>query len=297
MKIAITGTAGRIGRAIHFNLCRNHKIVGIDRAPSSATSHIGDICNHDFLANAFTGADAVIHTAALHAPHVGIIDNAEFIRINIQGTKTIIRAARNCGVGQFVFTSTTALYGHASKSQDTAVWINETTTPIPKTIYHRTKIEAEAILEAEASDDFRVTTLRMSRCFPEPAPLMAYYRLCRGVDARDVAEGHRLALTLAGASYRRFILSGPTPFHPSDCEALKTDPESVLRRKCPSLCELFERRNWALPGSIDRVYDSSLAQTELGWLPKYGFEDVVKMLDAGISEVLPQEAQVMRVSE
>jgi UDP-glucose 4-epimerase len=52
-----------------------------------------------------------------------------------------------------------------------------------------------------------------------------------------------------------------------------------------------------LPESIDRVYDSSLAQTELGWLPKYGFEDVVKMLDAGISEVLPQEAQVMRVSE
>ena len=190
MKIAITGTAGRIGRAIHFNLCRNHKIVGIDRAPSSVTSHIGDICDHDFLANAFTGADAVIHTAALHAPHVGIIDNAEFIRTNIQGTKTIIRAARNCGVGQFVFTSTTALYGHASKSQDTAVWINETTTPIPKTIYHRTKIEAEAILEAEASDDFRVTTLRMSRCFPEPAPLMAYYRLCTSYLQLQVATIH-----------------------------------------------------------------------------------------------------------
>ena len=297
MKIAVTGTAGRIGRAIHFNLCQNHEIVGIDRAPSSATSHIGDISDYDFLANTFTGADAVIHTAALHAPHVDVSDDAEFMRTNIQGTQTVIRAARNCGVGQLVFTSTTALYGHASRSPDTAVWVNETTEPIPKTIYHRTKIEAEAILEAEASDDFRVTTLRMSRCFPEPAPLMAVYRLCRGVDARDVAEGHSLALKPVGVSYRKFILSGRTPFDLSDCEALKADPESVLRRKCPSLCRLFEQRNWVLPESIDRVYDSALAQAELGWSPKYGFEDVARMLDAGISEVLPPEALGTRVSE
>jgi len=290
MKIVVTGTAGRMGRAIHISLCRDHEIVGVDRAPSSVTSHIGDINDYDFLANAFEGANAVIHTAALHAPHVGVMNDAEFVRTNILGTQNVARAAKNCGIGRLIFTSTTALYGHASKNPEVAVWLNETTKPIPRTIYHRTKLEAEAFLEAEASDDFRVITLRMSRCFPEPAPLMSIHRLHRGVDARDVAEGHKLALGINGASYQKFILSGSTPFDPSDCLALKRNPENVLRSKCPSLCALFERRNWPMPESIDRVYDCSLAKTELNWLPKYGFEDVVSMLDANISEVLPPEA-------
>ena len=43
MKIAVTGTSGRIGRAIHFALCREHEAVGIDRAVSSVTTHLGEI--------------------------------------------------------------------------------------------------------------------------------------------------------------------------------------------------------------------------------------------------------------
>lgn len=297
MKIVVTGTAGRIGRAIHFNLCTDHEIVGIDRAPSSATTHIGDINDHDFLVRAFEGADSVIHTAALHAPHVDVIDDAEFVRTNIQGTQSVVRAARNCGIERLVFTSTTALYGHASRAPKKAVWLNEVSKPVPKSIYHRTKLEAEAFLEAEASDDFRVITLRMSRCFPEPAPVMAVYRLHRGVDARDVAEGHRLALRKNGEPYQTYILSGSTPFEPSDCIALKTDPAGVLQKRCPSLCALYEQRSWQLPVSIDRVYDNTLAQTELGWTPKYGFEDVVRMLDANISEVLPPDARYMATYE
>jgi len=297
MKIVVTGTAGRIGRAIHFNLCRDHQVVGIDRALSSATSHVGNINNYDFLASALEGANAVIHTAAHHAPHVGIVDDDEFVNTNIMGTKTVVRAMREHGIRILVFTSTTALYGHASRNPDSAVWLDEHSEPLPKSIYHRTKLATEAYLESEASDDLRVTTLRMSRCFPEPAPLMAAYRLHRGVDARDVAEGHRLALQLGGEHYRKFILSGTTPFEPSDCELLKTDTASVLQLRCPSLCRLFAERNWALPKSVDRVYDSSQAQSVLGWAPKFGFEDVPKLLDAGICEVLPAEAAGTNISE
>jgi UDP-glucose 4-epimerase len=39
----------------------------------------------------------------------------------------------------------------------------------------------------------------MGRCFPEPAPAMALARLHRGIDARDVAEAHALALDTARA--------------------------------------------------------------------------------------------------
>ena len=297
MKIAVTGTAGRIGRAIHFALCSDHEVVGIDRSVSSVTTHLGDINDYDLLVRAFDGAQAVVHTAALHAPHVGIHDDSEFHRINVEGTQNVFRAASDCGVRSLLFTSTTALYGHASRHPGRATWIDESTTPEPKSIYHRTKMEAEQYLQSMAGSNLKVTTLRMSRCFPEPAHIMAMYRLHRGVDARDVAQGHALALMVPGDDYRMFILSGATPFTRSDCVALKQAPENVLRQKCQPICELFESRRWKLPGSIDRVYDSSLAQRELGWRPAYGFRDVARLLDAGISEVLPARAPENTISE
>jgi UDP-glucose 4-epimerase len=297
MKIAITGTSGRIGRAIHFALCREHEVVGIDRAVSSVTAYLGEIDNYKLLTKAFKGAEAVVHVAALHAPHVGIYDDNEFFRINVEGTKQVFRAAIDCGVQALVFTSTTALYGYAAQHPDRATWINEKTIPQPKSIYHRTKLEAEQFLEAEASRNLKVTTLRMSRCFPEPAPIMAMHRLHRGIDARDVAEGHSLALIKPGENYRMFILSGTTPFTQRDCNGLKQTPEEVLRNKCHLICDLFASRQWKLPESIDRVYDSSLAQRVLGWTPLYGFEEVAQLLDAHIPEVLPAQAARTTISE
>jgi len=297
MKIAVTGTSGRVGRAIHFSLCQEHEVVGLDRSVSSVTSCLGEVDNYKLLTRVFKGADAVVHVAALHAPHVGIYDDSEFCRVNIEGTKKVFRAAIDCGVQSLVFTSTTAVYGHASQHPDKAIWINETTIPQPKSIYHRTKLEAEQFLEAEASQNLKVTTLRMSRCFPEPAPIMAMYRLHRGIDARDVAEAHSLALIEPEEDYRMFVLSGATPFTQADCRALKQTPEKVLQEKCPSICQLFASRHWKLPDSIDRVYDSSLAQRKLGWTPSYDFEEVALLLDAHIPEVLPAHVAENAISE
>jgi UDP-glucose 4-epimerase len=159
------------------------------------------------------------------------------------------------------------------------------------------KSEAEQFLESVANQNLKVTTLRMSRCFPEPAPTMAMFRLHRGVDARDVAEGHRLAIEESDENYRMFILSGATPFTQDDCTDLKQAPEKVLRHRCQSVCDLFASRAWQLPESIDRVYDSSLAQQSLGWKPLYGFDEVTKLLDAHIPEVLPAQAADDTISE
>lgn len=297
MKIAITGTSGRIGRAIHFSLCQSNRITGIDRSAASVTTHLGEIDNYALLIKAFKGVDAVVHTAALHAPHVGIHGDNEFYRINVKGTESVVRAAVECGARSLVFTSTTALYGYASRHPDRATWIDEKTKPEPKSIYHRTKLEAEQFLESEASRNLKVTTLRMSRCFPESAPIMAMYRLHRGIDARDVAEAHHLALVDSDENYRMFVVSGATPFQEADRTSLKRSPESVLRKRCPAICKTFESRGWSLPDSIDRVYDSSKAQNALKWKPKYGSGEVVNMLDNQISEVLPEQAERNRISE
>ena len=286
-RYAITGSSGRIGRAIHRALRGDHEVVGLDRSPCSATSMIGDLCDEDLLKRAFEGCEAVYHTAALHAPHVDILPDEEFERINVEGTAKVLRIASEQGVRRVVLTSTTALYGYASHDDGKATWITEETTPQPRTIYHRTKLAAEALARDASSDALKIGVIRMSRCFPEAAPLMAVYRLHRGIDARDVAKAHLAAAQADFGRFGVFIISGQTPFNPGDCEALKSDAGAVLRERAPDLAEAFDARHWTLPRSIDRIYVADKAQEVLGWKSGFGFAEVIDELDRGSSEVLP----------
>ena len=187
-------------------------------------------------------------------------------------------------------TSTTALYGYANGELDLsrAVWIDETTNSLPRTIYHRTKLAAEAVVRDAASFDMMVRVLRLSRCYPEPADVMAAYRLHRGVDARDVAEAHRLAIRRRGDPFELFVVSAPTPFEPSDIQALRSDAEAIIRKRAPDVAELFDRRGWSLPRMIDRVYDPAVAMRALRWRACYGPTEVATQLDAqDVATMLP----------
>ncbi len=294
MKIVITGAAGRIGREIHARLAARHDVVGLDRVPAPTVRVVCDLLDSGAVRAALVGADAVIHTAALHAPHVGRESDAEFRRVNVEGTRALAGQAIAVGVSRFVHTSTTALYGAAvpeAAGAGLAAWIDEHTAPRPVTIYHETKLQAEQLLQSYGrAGALVVTILRMSRCFPEPATRMATYRLHRGIDARDVATAHERAVeTFTTGGARMFVISATTPFLPEDCEALARDAPAVLRRRAPALVQAFARRAWLLPRTIDRVYDSREAARALRWRPIYGYDEVLNKLDARSDEVLPPD--------
>jgi len=288
MKVLLTGASGRVGRAIHARLSQAHQVAGLDLAPSSTARWVGDITDACLLDQAVRDVDVIVHVAALHAPHVGRVNDAEFVRVNLQATRQLAELAARRGAQRFVFTSTTALYGLAATPTGRAAWITEDTTPVPKTVYHRTKLQAEqALREISSETGMPVTILRMSRCFPEAVDKMAVFRLHRGVDARDVATGFELALNLGQPGTQTFILSGATPFVPEDADELKLDAPSVLRRRCPLIVSAMAQRGWPLPRSIDRVYDATRARTDLGWVARFGFEEVLRQHDLQSAEVLP----------
>jgi UDP-glucose 4-epimerase len=267
---------------------RDHSVVGIDRIPCSTAEFVGDIRDAELLRRALEGVDVIVHTAALHAPHVNLLPDSEFERINVEATEMLMREGISRGIQQFVFTSTTALYGKASTPDGMAGWVDESVNPQPKTIYHRSKIDAEELLHQLSKESgVPVTVLQMSRCFPESADAMAVYRLNRGIDARDVATAHLRAIEKRIMGFKRFIISGATPFGKDRCHDLFHDAASMIREMVPSLASEFEARGWVLPSRIDRVYDSSAAQKELDWYPHHGYESVLRMLDDEISEVLP----------
>ena len=287
MKILLTGSSGRIGRAIFGAMAGHHETVGLDRSPFSTTRFVGDISDAPLLRQAMAGVEAIVHTASLHAPHVGMEEDAEFARVNVDGLRLLVGMATDMGVRTFVYTSTTALYGDAVEPGH-CTWIDETTAPLPRTVYHRTKLEAEALLEDVAGPALAVRVVRMSRCFPEPVDRMAVYRLCRGIDARDVADAHVAALEAGGAPFQRYIASARTPFTREDTDALARDPRGVLAIRCPELVEEFVRRGWPFPRTIDRIYDAQAARDALGWQSRYGFEEVLAQHERRSIEVLPR---------
>ncbi|MDC5704572.1 NAD-dependent epimerase/dehydratase family protein [Vibrio europaeus] len=295
MRVLVTGSGGRIGRNIYIHLMSQFHVEGLDIQPCSTVDHLGDIRDSNLLRVALRGVDIVVHTAALHAPHVGNRTEDEFFDINVYATEVIANIAAEQGVSHIIFTSTTALYGSASTPNGKASWITESTTPLPKTIYHKSKIEAEHRLEKISKNiGLPITVLQISRCFPEPADMMAIYRLNRGIDARDVASAHVCAIKARLSGFNRYIISADSPFHTNDCEQLYLQADKVITKHAPDLAQEFTTRGWCLPTSLDRVYDSSLAQKELNWIPKYNYREVCAQLDACIAEVLPTSNTSMR---
>ena len=85
MKILVTSASGRIGRAIVWRLRDEHAVVGLDVQPSATTDQPGSITDLALLRRALRGVQAVVHCAALYAPHVGHSADAEVDRVNRQG--------------------------------------------------------------------------------------------------------------------------------------------------------------------------------------------------------------------
>jgi len=269
MRIIVTGAAGLIGSAVAQRLAAGHKVVGVDLLPGPQVSLTADCLD---VAKWGPRVDAIVHVAALHAPHVGRRSDDDFRRNNVEATARLLDFAVSSGVRDFVFTSTTSLYGHAFEAKGQAAWVDEQLEPHPRDIYDETKLEAERLVTAAASSTLTCTSLRMSRCFPEPAALMAAYRLHRGIDRRDVAEAHYLALHRDGEPYACYVISAPTPFERGDCAELVRDAPAVIERRCPGLVERMAMQGWQVPPTVGRVYDASLSERELGFRARFGID-------------------------
>ena len=270
MRILVTGAAGLIGSSVAARLAQDHDVIGLDINPGQQVHIVADCGDVAEWRQRVGSIDAIVHVAALHAPHVGQRSDAEFRRANVDATSRLLGLAAEAGASHFVLTSTTSLYGHALEMDGAAAWIDETIEPQPRDIYDETKLEAEKLVAA-AGGAMTVTSLRMSRCFPEAADVMAWYRLNRGIDRRDVAEAHALALSRSGPP-ATYVISAATPFEHGDSEELLSDAPAVIERRCPGLVERMAARGWPAPRSIDRVYDSTLAMRELGFAPRFGIE-------------------------
>lgn len=279
MRVLVTGVSGQLGSTIAQLLQGRHEVIGLDPAPSPGRTHEGGVEDRKLVSELMKGVDAVMHVASLHAPHVPKTSKARFVNINVHGTLNLLETAVAAGVQRFIYTSTTSVYGEALSAPNRAVWIDEEVTPRPRDIYDVTKHAAEELCRVvHLETNLPVIILRASRYFPQPPNVTAVHRLYRGADVRDVAEAHLLALERVELPWGIYNISARSPFQPEDVWELQSNAPTVIRRRCPDLIEEFAARGWELPQSIDRVYAIGRADRELGYAPRFNYQEYLKSL-------------------
>jgi nucleoside-diphosphate-sugar epimerase len=246
---------------------------------------------------AVAGADAIVHAATLHKPHVGSHRRQDFVDVNVTGTLNLLEEAVAAGVGRFVFTSSTSAFGRALVPPPgaAAAWITEDVVPVPRNVYGATKVAAEDLCELVHRDHgLPCVILRTSRFFPEAddrdeiraayddANLKVNELLYRRADIEDVASAHRCALERAPTlGFGRFIVTATTPFGRDHLPALREDAPAVVRRLFPDYEAVYAERGWRMFPSIERVYVNERARRELGWEPRYDFGAALDRLRRG----------------
>lgn len=299
MKALVTGSSGHLGEALMRVLRAepDSVAIGLDLKASPFTTHLGSITDPTCVARCMAGVDVVYHTATLHKPHLVTHSNQNFIDTNISGTLTLLEAAVANGVGCFVFTSTTSVFGDAMRPPpgEPAAWITEDTKPIPKNIYGTTKAAAEDLCQLfHRKHRLNCIILRTSRFFPEEDDnrdrrknftgdnIKVNEYLYRRVEISDVVSAHRSAAEKAAAlGYGRYIVSATTPFRPEDIQVLNSNAEDVVHRRVPGYRKLYEALGWRMFDRIDRVYLNTAARADLDWTPAYDFKNVLRRCAAG----------------
>lgn len=206
MRILLTGATGFLGAEILTELIEQKEVSvvawGRDQARIQAlqsrfAASAGRLMieMRDLFAPRppLSGFDVLIHAAALRSSIAGH-DSVDLTRVNVEGTRHIVRLAEQASCQQILYISTQAVYG-----SEGAPWSED--APLhPETAYAVSKRAGE--VKALQAHDIEVSILRISRLYGI-TPFTPWDQL-PGCFAKAVSRGE--ALTIHGTGEQRFDL-------------------------------------------------------------------------------------------
>ena len=146
----VTGGCGYLGSFIARALARRGERVRCVDVIREESNHplienvVGDVLDPNCMRTVMRGVEFVHHNAALVPLRKA--GNA-FARVNIEGTRVTLKAAREEGVRHFSHMSSSAVYG---KVESSMCPLRSDITPAPVEIYGRSKLEGERLVLSEA---------------------------------------------------------------------------------------------------------------------------------------------------
>lgn len=325
LTVAVTGPTGTIGLGLLRLLEADPgigRVVGIARRPfdpaepgwTKTVYRQGDVRDRDALAEAFRGADVVVHLAF---QITGTVPRETTRSINVDGSVNAFRAAADAGAARFVYTSSAAAYGF---HPDNPIGMTEEwpTRPDARFFYAEEKAEVEALLrdEAAARPETALYLLRppivlgphalgAKELVPEPLlplaraiwgfvrqprvrlPLVLPAMPIQFVHEDDVSEAIRLCVHAAGPAGAYNIAGDGTPTAhdvarelgfvplPVPLELATRTARALASAPRPSF--LPPLTGWVETASRPAVVDTTKAKRDLGWQPRYSGIDALRV--------------------
>jgi len=315
MKAFVTGASGfTASHLVQALEQQGHSVIGLVRKTSNLARLkdckvelvYGDLCDRALLEQAMQGVDVVFHVAAY--VEIGLVNAAEMERVNIEGTRTVLEAARAAGVPKFVYCSTIGVLG------DTKGRVVDETFQREQqgfsSAYDRTKYLAQQLVDQAAAEGYDTVSVLPSGIFgaddPHFGPALKQFfkgslkvwaggqRVTGVVHVDDLAQllilaaekGRRgewyIASTGDMTTQQMFgILSQET-----GVPVPKEAPEALVRLAGNVLDVVGRLTGWQPPLSRERVHyvydrnvrvDASKARRELGWQPR-SVEETIRQL-------------------
>src|SRR5947209_14510741 len=126
MTILVTGGGGYIGsHMVHALTDAGERVVVLDNLstgfewalPKAVPLMVGDTGDQSRVTELMTthGIETVIHFAASIVVPESVADPLGYYRNNTANSRTLIESALKCGIRQFVFSSTAAVYGNPTR--------------------------------------------------------------------------------------------------------------------------------------------------------------------------------------
>lgn len=144
-RILITGANSYIGTSVENWLAKFDGQYKIDTL---------DMLDPNWHEHDFSNYDTLFHVAAIVHKNEKNVNPKLYDQVNRDLPLKLAEKAKNEGVGQFIFLSSMSVYG------DNEEIIDSETVENPQTLYGKSKLEAEKLLQQLADSNFKLVILR-----------------------------------------------------------------------------------------------------------------------------------------
>ncbi|WP_290062256.1 NAD-dependent epimerase/dehydratase family protein [Amycolatopsis solani] len=169
-RVLITGSAGVVGTLMRPRLKRDGRVLRLlDLAPQTASDAseevvTASVTDASAMASACEGVDALIHLGG----HSRENSWEATLDVNINGTQTVLEAARQAGITRVILASSNHAVGFRRNDED----LPADSSPRPDTYYGVSKAAIEALGSLYHSRfGMDVIVIRIGSCFETPLPL------------------------------------------------------------------------------------------------------------------------------